>query len=271
MKTSNVLASLLFGSLAIAAPFDKRALVTKTEVVVETVVVYTTVWEGEAPSTAAAETTSAAGLFFEKPASSSATPTSTPAPYAPPVVEQPSSTSVYTPPPPPPPPPSSSSVYTPPPPPPSSSVYTPPVAAPSSVYVPPPPPASSAVPTQSSSPSTGNTGGGGGGEYSGDITIYDNTGAAGACGESLTDDMAICALAKPTWGESTYDVMTGEATNKWCGQKIKLFYNGRTAECTIMDMCPGCSGADIDMSYSVWQTLTGLTEKTRLQGTWAPI
>jgi hypothetical protein len=260
MKTSNVLASVLFGSLAAAAPFVKRDLVTKTEVVVETLVIYTTVWDSDVPM---AEATSTPGLFYEqpsKPASSKAEPTPTPA-YTPPV-EEPSS--VYTPPSSAPAPvtsaapaPEPSSVYTPAPEP--SSVYTP-APEPSSVYT--PAPASSApAPVQTSSSSTGE-------KYHGDITIYDNTGAAGACGEPLTDSDMIVALAKPTWGESTYDVMTGEATNPWCGQKITIEYQGNQIQATIMDLCPVCAAGDIDLSLAAWKALTGLDEKTRLQADW---
>ncbi|KAF2737365.1 hypothetical protein EJ04DRAFT_126880 [Polyplosphaeria fusca] len=263
MKSSTVLASLLFGSLAVAAPVDKRALATKYETVVETVVVYTTVWEGEAPSTVAAEATSSApGLFYEqpsKPSSVAAQPTTSAAPaYTPPPVapSKPSSSSAYVPPPPPP---SSSSVYTPPP-----QQYTPP---PSPAYTPPPAPASSAAPAQSSqAPSNG---GGGGDSHHGDITIYDNTGAAGACGKPLTDDMMIVALAHGAFGASTYDYMTGEATNPWCGKTITIEYNGNKIEAEIQDLCPGCDGEyDIDLSLSAWKALTGLDEKTRLQADW---
>ncbi|KAF2184452.1 hypothetical protein K469DRAFT_709216 [Zopfia rhizophila CBS 207.26] len=254
MKTSNVLASLLFGSLAAAAPLNKRDYVTKTELVVETVVVYTTVWDGEAPKTVAAERT---GAFYEKPSQPASSIKAGP-------------TSQYTPPQP-------------------SSVYVPPVSAPapSSVYTPPaapsaPKPVSSAVvqapssaaapaPAQSSAPAAAqpsSSGGGNGQKYHGDLTIYDNTGAAGACGKAVHDTDKIVALAQSTWGKSTYDVMTGEATNPWCGKKITISYKGKTVDATIMDMCPGCSGADIDLSLSLWKELTGLDEKTRLQGDW---
>jgi opacity protein-like surface antigen len=115
----------------------------------------------------------------------------------------------------------------------------------------------------SSSPSTPT-----GDKYSGDITIYDNTGGFGACGTALYDTDMVVALSIDTWGASTYDVMTGAATNPWCNQKITIEYNGNTVEATIMDMCPGCSGKDIDLSLAVWKKLTGLDEKTRLQADW---
>lgn len=271
MKTCNILASALFGSLAAAAPLRQRDLFTKTEVVVETVVVYTTIWDGEAP--VAQATSTVVGQFYEKPsqpASSKVVPTPSAPAYTPPVVKSSKveSSSVYTPAPAPSsvntPAPEPSSVYTPAPEP--SSVYTP-APEPSSVYTPAPAPATSAAaaPTPSSQPSSGAPSD----SHHGDITIYDNTGAAGACGKSLTDDMMIVALAKGTWGESTYDVMTGESTNPWCGKTITIEYNGNTIEAEIQDLCPGCEGvADIDLSYSAWKALTGTDEKTRFEANW---
>jgi hypothetical protein len=297
MKASNVLATVLFGSIAAAAPFDKRALVTKTSVIVETVVVYTTVYADDIPI---APATTTPGLFFEKPKSSNVVPTST-AVYNPPVVEVPSSSA--------PAPvssaPAPSSTYVAPAPvssveavqvssveavqvssavveaPAPTSIYTPvaeptsvytPVAEPTSIYTPAPAsssvyvapaPVSSAVVVPSSTPSTPT-----GDKYSGDITIYDNTGGFGACGTALYDTDMVVALSVETWGASTYDVMTGAATNPWCNQKITIEYKGNTVEATIMDMCPGCKGKDIDLSLAVWKKLTGLDEKTRLQADW---
>ena len=102
-----------------------------------------------------------------------------------------------------------------------------------------------------------------------DITIYDNNGGFGACGTELHDTDMIVALSKETWGQSTYDVMTGEATNPWCGQRIKVEYNGNHIFAKIMDMCPGCAGADIDLSLAAWKELTKLDEKTRLKASWS--
>lgn len=283
MKTSNVLATVLFSTIAAAAPFDRRALVTKTEIVVETVIVWTTIYGDQVPI---APATTTPGLFFEKPKSSIVVPSST-AIYTPavakvssapaPVYSAPAPSSTYvapavvssaaveavkpsvveTP------------AYTPTPEP--TSIYTP-APAPSSVYVAPvssavvvEAPVSSAVvvSTPSSAPSSPS-----GDKYSGDITIYDNTGGFGACGTALHDTDMIVALAIDTWGASTYDVMTGAATNPWCGQKITIEYNGNTVDATIMDLCPGCKGKDIDLSLAVWKKLTGLDEKTRLQADW---
>jgi hypothetical protein len=279
MKTSAVLSSLLFGSLAVAAPFDRRALVYKTEVVTETVVVYTTVYEDDVVPVA---TTTPAGYFYEQPkapSSAAAKPTSAQAPAYTPPAEEKKSSSVYVAPvvaPTPTPSPAPAPTPTPSPSPAPVVEQPKPVESPqpatSAAYVAPAAAASSAAPAPVAEvkPTTGGTTTGQ--TYQNvDITIYDNNGGFGACGTKLYDTDMIVALAQPAWGASTYDTMTGAATNPWCGQKIKVEYNGNSIEATIMDLCPGCVGNDIDLSLSAWKALTGLDEKTRLKASWSKI
>lgn len=287
MKTSTVLTSLLFGSFAAAAPFDRRALAYKTEIVTETVVVYTTVWDDEPVAQA---TTTPAGYFYEQPkAPSSAVAEVTPTSKAPaaekptvaPVAPEPTTT------------PSPAPIPTPTPAPAPSSAPAPVVeqpkpvaeAAPTTEAAKPTPAAPAPQPTTTTSayvapapaytapaaPASGSPSTGGETYQNVDMTIYDNNGGFGACGTELHDTDMIVALAAPTWGKSTYDVMTGAATNPWCGQKIKIDYNGNSIEATIMDLCPGCAGKDIDLSLAAWKKLTGLDEKTRLKASWSKI
>ncbi|KAJ4987265.1 allergen Asp F7 [Stagonosporopsis vannaccii] len=284
MKYSQVLASALFGSMAAAIPF-KRDLVTKTEVAIETVIVYTTVWEDDLP--VAEATTTAGGYFYEQPAAASTTPAavSTPA-YtpSPAPVQEPSS--IYTPP-----------VETPAAPSPAPVVVSSAAPAPEPVvessspapaapttteaaYTPAPAPATSeAAPApaatsaaaapeyqqaSSGSVSTGES-------FSNvDMTINPVNGALGACGEPMNPEDITVALAQPAWGASTYDTMTGKATNKWCGQKIQIEYGGKSVVATIMDMCPGCAGHDIDLSDGAWAAI-GMTEWTRVKGSWSMV
>ncbi|KAF2997324.1 hypothetical protein E8E13_002572 [Curvularia kusanoi] len=292
MKSSQVLASVLFGSMAAAFPF-KRDLVTKTEVAIETVIVYTTVWDDDVP--VAEATTTAGGYFYEQPSAvaettpaATSTPAYTPAP-APAPVEEPSS--VYTPP-------AQTSAAPAPPkvevssaaPAPEPVVETsaaPAPAAPTTTteaaYTPAPAPATSAAPATTttaaaapaqSAPSYGSSGSSGsstGQTFNDvDLTINPLNGALGACGKPIYPTDMVVALSKDAWGVSTYDTMTGASTNKWCGQKIKIEYNGKSAEATVMDMCPGCKGHDIDLSDAAWAAI-GMTEYTRVQGSWSMV
>ncbi len=282
MKTSQVLASVLFGSMAAAFPF-KRDLVTKTEVAMETVIVYTTVWEDEVVPVAEA-TTTAGGYFYEQPSEAKTTPAavSTSA-YTPSPVQEPSS--VYTPPvetsaapapevvtpsaePEPAPVVETSSSPAPAAPTTSEAAYTPaPAPAPSSSAAPAPAPSAEAPKQQSAESSYGSSSTGE--SFTGvDMTINPVTGALGACGEPMYPTDMYVALAQPAWGASTYDTMTGKATNKWCGQKIKIEYNGKSVDAKIMDMCPGCAGHDIDLSDAAWEAI-GMTEWTRVKGSWS--
>jgi hypothetical protein len=280
MKYSQVLISALFGSMAAAAPF-RRDLVTKTEIAYETVVVYTTVWDDEPVAEA---TTTAGGYFYEQPTEAAATttpaavstPAYTPAPepssvYTPPVVETPA------------PAPTSSAVVVssaaPAPKPVETSSAAPAPAAPTTTeaaYTPAPvtssapattTTAAAAPATQEASSSSESTGE----SFTGvDLTINPLNGALGACGEPMQATDLYVALAAPAWGASTYDTMTGKATNKWCGQKIRIEYGGKSVDAKIMDMCPGCAGHDIDLSDAAWAAI-GMTEWTRVQGSWSMI
>jgi len=78
------------------------------------------------------------------------------------------------------------------------------------------------------------------------------------------------AIASSAWGASTYDTMTGKATNKWCGQKVRIEYNGKSVDAKVMDMCPGCAGHDLDLSDAAWAAI-GMTEWTRVKGSWSMI
>lgn len=280
MKYSQVLVSALFGSMVAAVPF-KRDLVTKTEVAIETVIVYTTVWDDDIPVPEA--TTTAGGYFYEQPKAKTTTPAavSTPA-NTPSPVQSPSS--VYTPPVETPAAPSSTEVVVssvaPAPKPVVESSSAPAPAAPTTTeaaYTPAPAPATSAAPASTSAPapqqaSSGSSSSSSTGESFKDVdlTINPVNGALGACGKPMNPEDITVAIAQSAWGASTYDTMTGEATNKWCGQKIRIEYNGKSVDATIMDMCPGCTGHDIDLSDAAWAAI-GMTEWTRVKGSWSMI
>jgi hypothetical protein len=295
MKASTVLASLLFGSFAAAAPVDKRALVYKTEVVTEIVVVYTTVYDDGAtvPTSSAAPTSNPAAFYEQqKPtpsrAPAAAAPSAPAAPaYTPPAVEQPKPS----PSPSPKPEPSQAPAPAPQPEQPKPEQPKPeepkpepsqapapapqapaPAPQPEPVYT--PAPAPSAAPAPSSPAPQKNTGLAGASYSDVDITVYDNSGVPGACGKALTDDMMVVAISQGLWdakGGSTYNYMTGESSNPWCGQEIEIDYNGATTKATIMDLCPGCKGPnDIDLSRAAWKSL-GITETTRLKASWSVV
>lgn len=263
MKTSTFLASMLLSSLAVAAPLDRRARRTKTEIVTTTVFSTVTVYDGEpAP-------TSSQGLFYEQPASSAVAASSTagyvaPAPSSPaaapqssapaavpatsaPAVQQPAATSAA-----------------------PAVTSAAPVVSPAPVT-----PATSAAPAApvysqpaSSPPSTGSDT-----TYSGDLTMYNGYGGYGACGTVLNDSDIFVALSKGIFGESTYNAATGDATNPWCKATIAITANGKTVNAPVVDRCAGCAGADdVDASPALYSAL-GLDASApgRSKATWVKV
>lgn len=84
------------------------------------------------------------------------------------------------------------------------------------------------------------------------------SGGLGACGEPIQDTEMVAALAVDGFGASTYDTATGNPTNKWCNQKIRVSYGGKTADAVIKDRCSGCTGAGgLDATPALWEALTG--------------
>lgn len=251
MKTANILAlsSFLLTSLVAAAPVNRREMVyvTKTEEVVETVDIYTTIWVDATPTSfavqAAPTSSSIGGLFYEQPSSavssqaaSSALATSAAAAaspsVAPPVVP---SSPVYVAPS------SNTPTYVAP----ISSVYTPPSPtpqAPSSTQTPTPAytPAPSSV-SVAAAPATGAPAS----HYSGDITYYNPAGGYGACGWTIQDSDMQVALAHEMMGAQSNG-------NPWCGKKITILHDGQTHTATIGDKCGGCDGESIDLTAGLW-------------------
>lgn len=289
MKASVVLASALLSALAAAAPVHKRDLVYKTETVTEVLVVYTTVYvDDDVPEA----TATPEGYFYEQPqttvSSAVVAPTYSaapaPAPQAPaPKEEKPSSAPVAkAPTPTPTPTPSPTPAPAPAPvveqpkeePKPAPSVYVAPAPAPAPSSAPAPAPAAPSPAPQAPSTPTYSSGSGSGASFTDvDVTVYDNNGGFGACGTALHDTDMVAAIAKDAWnaaGGSTYDVMTGKATNPWCGQKINISIGGgEPLTVTIMDLCPGCTGHDIDLSWAAWKKAANTNEATRLKGSWS--
>lgn len=237
MKASTVIASMLFGSLAAAAPLNKRAYATETHVVYETVVVYTTVWDGEAAAT------STPGLFFEK-TEDKPQPTTT-STYSPPANTQPAPTPEKVQP-------TTTSTSTTP-----TSTYTPPPTTHEPEHT--TAPTTTAPTTTAAAPAQTSQSSGGSGEVhtGGSITMNYFSGGTGACGKPISDSDYAVALASDLFGPSTYDPATGNPTNKWCNVKVRIEYNGNSVDATILDRCEGCTGGGFDMTPVVWQKATG--------------
>ncbi|KAF2742540.1 hypothetical protein M011DRAFT_472131 [Sporormia fimetaria CBS 119925] len=264
MKASSILASLFFGSLALAAPVDRRALVTKTETVLETQIIFVTVWEDQVPTAAPTFTP---GLFYEerpksepaitstkeKSSSASPMPTPTPAPvYTP---ETPKEQPAYTPAPEPSPEPQPEPQ---PEPEPEPEQPAPQPAPEQPKYVPADP-----APAPPANPPTN-----GGNMRQGKMTVYDTHNADGACGRKLSDVGYTAAIPASQWGDDIWGSPDNINGNAWCGQKIKITYNGKTIDATVQDKCPGCDPNQVDVTRAAWNDVTNNEPQGKVDVSW---
>ena len=126
-----------------------------------------------------------------------------------------------------------------------------------SAYV--PPPATSApAPSSYSAPAPAPSSGGGsapsGQTFTGDITYY--TPGTGSCGGTNGPNDAIVALAEDMMAPHNG---ANPNTNILCNKMITISYGGQTAQAKIVDTCPGCAGADLDLSPSLFKVFADLT------------
>ncbi|MCJ1356053.1 MAG: hypothetical protein MMC33_006047 [Icmadophila ericetorum] len=263
MRISSFIAAGLLLSFAAAVPFGKRDLVwyTVTDEVVETVVVYTTVWlpAGQAPvAVTTTEIQAKASLPVADPT------TTTPAPIA--------SVTTTAPAPPPPPP---TTTTTPAPPPPSTTTPAPPPPPPTTTTPPPPPPpqppttaaAPAPVATTQAAAAAGNSypttilpgasipdGCSSSKPCSGDMTYYTPDGGLGACGDTLQNTDLIVAISVGMMG-SLSNAGPGAPTNPLCGRTIQITdpTTGKSTTAKVADKCEGCLGpSDIDLAPPVF-------------------
>lgn len=250
MKTANVfaLSSFLLASLVAAAPLKKRdyVIVTKTQEVIETIDVTTTVWVDAPTGTPNVNPTSIGGLFYEQPSAASSvvatsavassipayTPVAAPvASSAPAYVASSSGSPTYVAP---------VSTYTP-----SAPAYTP--LAPTTTETPTPAYTPTSTSVIAAAATSADAGAVPATYYSGDITYYNPAGGYGSCGWTIQDSDPTVALAHGMMGDQS----NGNG-NPWCGKKITILHNGATHTATVGDTCMGCNGESIDLTAGLW-------------------
>lgn len=85
--------------------------------------------------------------------------------------------------------------------------------------------------------------------YQGWLTVYDQNGNRGACGDLHSDWDKVVAIS-----HERNPVQNGQ-----CGQYVILSYNGINHRFLIADMCPGCDWNSMDLSKGAFQEVTGNT------------
>ena len=84
------------------------------------------------------------------------------------------------------------------------------------------------------------------------VTWYTQNGNYGACGNKHSDDDFIAALDYRTYGNLS-------AKSKYCGQKIRVSWQGKSVDVTVEDACPTCvNSASVDLSTAAFKALAPL-------------
>jgi hypothetical protein len=78
----------------------------------------------------------------------------------------------------------------------------------------------------------------------------------GACGWDSKDSDWIVAIPQGMWDNGHH-----------CGAKIHITANGKDAIATIVDECPGCSNADLDLSQGLFEHFAP-TSQGVVHGSW---
>jgi hypothetical protein len=91
--------------------------------------------------------------------------------------------------------------------------------------------------------------------FTGDITYYDV--GLGACGKTNTNSEYVAAAS-----HSLFD------REHPCGRKIRISYQGRSADVTVVDRCGGCAEDDLDLSPTAFQKVIGPLKIGRASATW---
>ncbi|KAF9254234.1 hypothetical protein L218DRAFT_886719, partial [Marasmius fiardii PR-910] len=94
-------------------------------------------------------------------------------------------------------------------------------------------------------------------------TFY--TPGLGACGRTNNANELVAAAAA-----QVFDTFPGHTSNPnnnpICGKKAVVTFGGKSVTVTIVDRCPGCGSAGIDLSPAAFQQLAPLSQG-RLPGT----
>lgn len=92
-------------------------------------------------------------------------------------------------------------------------------------------------------------------DYSGEATYYAADGT-GACGfKASPNDLLVAAMNKSQYSKS------------WCGQCVLVTGPKGTVKVRIVDLCPGCSHGDLDLSEEAFTSIASLSAG-RVKITW---
>jgi len=92
------------------------------------------------------------------------------------------------------------------------------------------------------------------------VNWFNQDGKPGACGNKHSDDDLVAALDYRTYGDVS-------AKSKYCGQKIRVSWQGKSVDVTVEDACPTCSNsASVELSPAAFKALAPLDVKELTSG-----
>ncbi|KZT00348.1 uncharacterized protein LAESUDRAFT_709032 [Laetiporus sulphureus 93-53] len=83
--------------------------------------------------------------------------------------------------------------------------------------------------------------------YSNARMTWYNADGTGSCGNTVTNSEYIVALDSALYDSGAH-----------CGKSITIEYDGKTAQATIADECPGCPSGGLDLTESLFEHFASL-------------
>lgn len=99
----------------------------------------------------------------------------------------------------------------------------------------------------------------------GDLTWFTQNGVAGACGTVHSDSDFIAALDTSAYGDTSVQ-------SPYCGQTIRITWQGNSVDVVVADACPTCDNASsVDLSEAAFQALAPLSTGLLTGASWSVV
>ncbi|KAL2152800.1 hypothetical protein VTH82DRAFT_3955 [Thermothelomyces myriococcoides] len=87
----------------------------------------------------------------------------------------------------------------------------------------------------------------------------------GACGNWNGDGDLVAALNAADF--DPYTPNGNPNNNSLCGRRLRVSYNGKSVDVTVVDRCPTCNAGDLDLSPAAFEALEPLSTGV-IYGSW---